>query len=241
MVVVLIGSIAGVLYGVYGAGGSALATPLLALAGIPSVAAVASPLPATLPAALAGAWAHRDGSACGRDRVVRRAIALGLPAAVAGALASALLSGTTLLALSALLLAALGTRFIAVTVPTGRPASGDAVLATAAVAAGFVAGLLANGGGLLLVPLFVILGGRSMRQAAGASLLVAGALAVPTLLTHWALGHVDWSVTATFAVGLVPGTLAGARLSRLVPLARLQRSFGLLLLAFAAWFAVHLV
>jgi uncharacterized membrane protein YfcA len=240
MVVVLIGSIAGLLYGVYGAGGAALATPLLALAGIPSVAAVASPLPATLPAALAGAWAHRDSREHGHDPVVRRSIAVGLPAATAGALASSLLPGTTLLALSALLLAALGTRFVAVAVPADRPARGDAVLAVAAVGAGFVAGLLANGGGLLLMPLFVLLGGRSMRQAAGASLLVAGALTVPTLLTHWALGHVDWRVTALFAVGLVPATLAGARLSRVVPLARLQRSFGLLLLAFASWFVAHL-
>jgi uncharacterized membrane protein YfcA len=240
MVVVLIGSIAGVLYGVYGAGGSALATPLLALAGIPSFAAVASPLPATLPAALAGAWAHRHGSVGRRDRAVLRAIAVGLPAAAAGALASSLLPGTTLLALSTLLLAALGVRFIAVAIPADRPARGDAVLAVAAVGAGFLAGLLANGGGLLLMPLFVLLGGRSMREAASASLLVAGALTVPTLLTHWALGHVDWSVTAAFAVGLLPGTLAGARVSRRVPLGRLQRSFGLLLLAFAAWFAFHL-
>ena len=57
-------------------------------------------------------------------------------------------------------------------------------------------GLLANGGGFLLMPLYLLVFGLRMRQAVGTSLLVIAVLSVPTLITHAALGHVDWWVAA---------------------------------------------
>ena len=51
----------GVVFGTFGAGGSAFATPVLALLGVPPVMAVASPLPAMVPASIAG-----RGATCAR-------------------------------------------------------------------------------------------------------------------------------------------------------------------------------
>lgn len=79
-----------------------------------------------------------------------------------------------------------------------------------------------------------------MRAAAGTSLLVAAAMTVPTLATHWALGHVDWMVAAAFALGLLPGTVVGSRLARRMPEAPAQRAFGAVLLVFAAWYLLKL-
>ena len=45
----------GIAFGLFGAGGSAFGTPVLALLGVPAPIAIASPLPAVLPAALVGA------------------------------------------------------------------------------------------------------------------------------------------------------------------------------------------
>ena len=45
----------GIAFGLFGAGGSAFGTPILALLGVPAPIAIASPLPAVLPAALVGA------------------------------------------------------------------------------------------------------------------------------------------------------------------------------------------
>ena len=53
--VLLAGLGVGVVFGMFGACGSAFATPILALIGVPGVIAVASPLPAMLPASVAGA------------------------------------------------------------------------------------------------------------------------------------------------------------------------------------------
>ena len=62
----------------------------------------------------------------------------------------------------------------------------------ASAGVGLFTGLLANGGRFLLVPMYLLIFGLQMREAAGTSFLVIAALAVPTLATRWALGHVDW-------------------------------------------------
>ena len=234
----LIGIGVGVLYGAFGAGGSAFATPVLALLGVPPVLAVASPLPATIPAALAGAWSYRRSDDLA-GRVARRAIVAGFPAAVLGALSSSLVPDTALLALSAAVLVLAGWRMLS-PARIGLVAGRDRATVVAAAGVGFAAGLLANSGGFLLVPVFVLLAGLRMRQAAATSLLVAGVLSVPTLATHWALGHVDWTVAGLFGLGLVPGTLAGTRLARHLPPVPAQRAFGLVLILFAGWFLLRL-
>jgi uncharacterized membrane protein YfcA len=55
--IVLIGATVGFLGGMFGKGGSAIATPLLAAIGLPAFVAVAAPLPATIPGTL---FAHRQ-------------------------------------------------------------------------------------------------------------------------------------------------------------------------------------
>ena len=49
---------------------------------------------------------------------------------------------------------------------------------TAAFAVGLLTGLLANGGGFLLVPMFVLLLGLTAAEAAGTSMLAVGVLTV---------------------------------------------------------------
>ena len=49
------GVVIGALMGFFGVGGSSVATPILSLLGVSGLAAVASPLPATVPSAVAAA------------------------------------------------------------------------------------------------------------------------------------------------------------------------------------------
>ena len=107
-------------------------------------------------------------------------------------------------------------------------------------AVGLLTGLLANGGGFLLVPLFVVVLGMTTARAAGTSMVAVGALTIPTLAAHLALGHIDWVVALAFAAGLVPGSIISARLAPRVPAAAARRAFGILLVVFASWFLVHL-
>ena len=236
----------GLLYGVFGVG-SAFATPMLALLGVPGMAAVVGPLPALLPGSAAGAWSYsRQGEV---DWVVaRRALAGGLPAAIAGALVGTVVGGPVLLVLSGAVLLVVGLRVLrppaatqATVERSERRRSSAAFVVTGAALVGFASGLLANGGGFLLVPMFLLLLGLDMNRASGTSLVVASALTLPTLAVHVGVGDIDYAVASAFALGLVPGAFVGARLATRLPTARLQRSFGVLLVLVAVWFLVRQV
>ena len=104
---------------------------------------------------------------------------------------------------------------------------------------GFFTGLLANGGGFLLVPAYILLFGLRMRQAAGTSLLEVLVLAIPTLLVHWSLGHVDWAIAGAFALGAVPMAAAGGRFAHVVEGPQIRRAFGWFLTACGVAFVVY--
>jgi hypothetical protein len=234
----------GLVFGMFGAGGSAFATPVLALIGVPPVIAVASPLPAMIPASLAGARYYlRAGNL--DTRVARLAIAGGVPGTLVGALASSVVGGQYLLVLSGVMLLAVGARVLMPDTVTGASAARERlqnrnVILGSAFAVGLLTGLLANGGGFLLVPLFVVVLGMTAARAAGTSMVAVAALTIPTLAAHLALGHIDWVVALAFAAGLVPGSIVSSRLAPRVPAAAARRAFGILLVVFAVWFLVHL-
>ena len=233
----------GVVFGMFGAGGSAFATPVLALFGVPPLMAVASPLPAMLPAAFTGARRYLRAGNLDR-RVAKLAITGGVPGALIGALASALVGGNRLLMLSGLMLLVIGIRLL-MRDSSGAAARGSArrnntsLVIGSSFGVGLLTGLLANGGGFLLVPLFVLFLGLTAVEAAGTSMVVVGILTIPTLITHWALGHVDWIVAAGFAAGLIPAAAIGSRMAQHIPPARSRIAFATMLVAFATWFLVH--
>jgi uncharacterized membrane protein YfcA len=233
----------GLTFGVFGAGGSAFATPVLALLGVPAPVAVASPLPAMLPASVAGAHQYlRAGLLC--RRTARIAVGVGLPAVVAGALVSPLVGGEGLLVITGALLLVVGARMLVASpfVPAGATTSSTRnvartpVLVALVAGAAFLAGLLATGGGFLLVPIFVLGLGFTATRAAGTSMVAVAALTVPTLAAHWYLGNIDWGVAGVFAIGVVPATVVGARLGRHLPEVVTRRAFGVVLVAFSVWF-----
>jgi uncharacterized membrane protein YfcA len=81
--------------------------------------------------------------------------------------------------------------------------------------------------------------GLTTVKAAGTSMVAVGVLTIPTLVTHWALGHIDWPVAVVFALGVVPASLLGARISEHLPAERSRKAFGVLLVAFAIWFLIR--
>src|SRR5207342_317936 len=73
-----------------------------------------------------------------------------------------------------------------------------------------VSGLLGNGGGFLLAPLFMNVLGMPVRRALGTSLILSAILAVPGTIVHAWLGHIDWSLTLVFGMASVPFATLGA-------------------------------
>jgi uncharacterized protein len=237
------GLIVGGLMGVFGVGGSSVATPLLSLAGVPALFAIASPLPATIPSAVVGAVPYvRRGDA--RPKAAAWSLVGAVPATVVGALLSRAVGGAALLVASGVVLVAVGIRVLLPIEDAAREAGtrrrlNRPLLVGAAAGLGIFTGLLANGGGFLLMPLYLLVFGLRMRQAVGTSLLVVAVLSIPTLLTHWALGHIDWAVSGAFALGMLPASYAGAQLSGRLSGGLQRRAFGCFLVAFGSLFTLY--
>jgi len=229
-VFVLAGSLIGSLTGLFGVGGSSIATPLLSLLGVPPIVAVASPLPATLPSAVVAVFPYARAKEA-RPRAAVWTLVGAIPAAIIGAFASKIVGGPALLIVSGVVLVVVGQRVIRPIDPEMRD-RGSArrrnrpMLLAASAGIGLLTGLLANGGGFLLVPMYLLVFGLTMRQSAGTSLLVIAVLALPTLIVHWSLGHIDWPVAAAFAVGAVPASAVSGRFAHVVAGPQVRRAFG---------------
>lgn len=141
------GVVVGMLFGLVGVGGSSFATPALALLGVHGVIAIASPLPATIPAALAGAWTYLRRRECD-CRVVVWSLTGNVPGTMAGALLSRFIGGRALLVASGVVLGIVGVRVL-------RPVTDDqrtdgkarrraGIVVPAAAVIGVFTGLLAK-------------------------------------------------------------------------------------------------
>ena len=111
-VTVGLGFAIGVLSGLFGVGGSSIATPLLRVVlDTPSLIALASPLPATFPTAATGLAAYSREGLVNR-RAVIWSVAGGLPAVVVGALLTRWVPGHWLMVLIALAVAGVGVEML---------------------------------------------------------------------------------------------------------------------------------
>ena len=100
-------------------------------------------------------------------------------------------------------------------------------------AAGAISGLVGVGGGILKVPMMVLLFGIPMEIAVGSSALMVGLTAAGGFAGHLFAGHWDWRMSLVLAVAVFAGAQIGARISLGVDRKRLRRAFGVLLLIVA--------
>lgn len=240
--IIVIGAACGLLGGFLGKGGSAIATPLLAAVGVPPIVAVAAPLPATIPGTLvAGRTYARAGFV--EWATVRGSIAAAVPAAIAGALATRWIDASVLVLVTDAIVVVVGLRLAvhagADTDRRGLPITRGPRVPVIGAIVGAISGLLANGGGFLLAPLFITVLRFPVKFAFATSLTVATVIAVPATITHAALGHLDWPVVAVFAAAAVPLSRVGARLAIRTESARLERLAGILLALIAGTLLVR--
>jgi uncharacterized membrane protein YfcA len=102
------------------------------------------------------------------------------------------------------------------------------------VVVGVVTGIVGAGGGFLVVPALVFLGGLSMEAAVGTSLVVISMKSFAGFFGH--LGHVhdlDWPLTLAVTAIAVVGSFAGGALAGRVPPQTLRKGFGAFVLLMA--------
>ena len=109
------------------------------------------------------------------------------------------------------------------------------ILAMASVC-GLASGLFGIGGGVLLVPLLVLLFAFSQHRAQGTSLI---ALIPPTsvlaLVAYWRGGYVSWRVGLLLIPGLFLGGILGGLLAKQIEPRVMRRLFAGIMFALGAW------
>src|ERR1700691_2088742 len=108
--VLVVGTIVGFLGGVFGKGGSAIATPLLSLIGVPGFIAVAAPLPATVPGTLIASAAYWRSHLLDWQ-IIWWSIGIGVPATIVGSFLSAFTDARPLLIATRALVLGFGLSF----------------------------------------------------------------------------------------------------------------------------------
>ena len=105
------------------------------------------------------------------------------------------------------------------------------------IASGFLSALFGVGGGMVVIPLLVLLLGFDARAATATSLAVILITALAGTTSFSLLEHVDWDAAALVGLPAVAGSVAGVRLQRRVT----SRVLTLLFAAFIVAVAVVLV
>lgn len=95
---------------------------------------------------------------------------------------------------------------------------------------GAVTGLVGAGGGFLVVPALVLLGGVPMREAVGTSLLVIAMKSAAAFVGHASTAHIDYALAGMVTGAAIVGSFIGAAAAGRVPQDLLRRGF--------AWFVV---
>lgn len=228
----------GGILGLLGGGGSILAVPILVyVLGMDAKPAVATSLLVVAISSAMGAVQHaRRGNVWLRTALVFGGIAM--IGAYGGARLAAFVPGRVLLLTFAGMMAVTGTMMLRSgrrgVAPTAATHATFWQLALEGLGVGTFTGLVGAGGGFLVVPALVALGGLPMHAAVGTSLLVIAINATTALFGYLAHVTIDLRIATLVIIAAVTGSLLGGRLASRVRAGTLRRAFAGLVLAMAA-------
>lgn len=227
----------GLVLGLLGSGGSILTVPVLVyLVGEPDKLAIAESLGIVTLISLVGALPF----AVRRKVDWRSVVVFGVPGMVGaylGAFLSKFMPGALQLAIFA------GVMLLAAWMMLRRPGPSSTEtegrravwkVALDGLAVGVLTGLVGVGGGFLIVPALVLLGGLPMHLAIGTSLFIISVKSVSGFVKYVdVLGEagltMHWDLMLVFSLLGIVGSFVGGKVGSYVPQARLKRGFALFL------------
>ena len=230
----------GVALGLLGGGGSILMVPLLAyVAGMDAKAAIATSLLVVGVTSLVGVISHaRAGRVQWRVGLIFGVA--GMLGAYLGGLLARFIPGTVLLIGFAVMMALTAVAMLRPRAQADDGASSNSSklpvlkILIEGLVVGLVTGLVGAGGGFLVVPALVLMGGLSMPAAVGTSLLVIGMKSFAGLAGYLTSVQIDWNLALMVTGAAVVGALIGARLTGIVDPDSLRKGFGWFVLVMAS-------
>jgi len=110
-----------------------------------------------------------------------------------------------------------------------------------AALAGLIAGLLGIGGGIIKVPLMVLLLGVPIKIAVGTSCFMVGITALFGFWGHFYAGHFELKMALILALVVFAGAQAGSRISIKVDKILLKKFYAIFLFLISAWMMMNMV
>lgn len=221
----------GLSLGLLGGGGSILTVPiLLYVFSLPPRQAIATSLlvvgltsvSALVSHALAGRVRWRTGALFGATSMVG--------AYLAGRAAAWIPPSVQIVAFGLMMLVTAGAMMRGRRGPEASATITTGKMVAQGLGVGAVTGLVGAGGGFLVVPALVLLGGFEMPVAVGTSLMVISMNSFAGFMGYVSAVEVPWRVAGMVSLAAVLGSVVGVRLVRYISPARLRQGF--------AWFVV---
>ena len=147
-----------------------------------------------------------------------------IPAAFLGSYASDLVSGNLLMLILGALMVLSAWRLFS-RVPEVTEDISPYYYLILGAGAGFIAGLVGIGGGVLFVPILILTGMRA-HQATSTSSFVIMFSGTASAIGHLAFGHVDLVAAGLISIGIIPGTYLGVKLARSLNEERMKQVIG---------------
>jgi hypothetical protein len=251
--------IASVGFSILGQGGGVLYTPIQVLLGVDFHTAATTSLFLIMTVSLSSTLVFRKAGKIDWPLAILMEVSTALGGFIGG-LSSGRFSGNTLSILLSMVLVA-AAFFMIRTFERSRPCTERAngffawhrrlngqsyrvnlaVALPVSCAAGLVSGLIGIGGGVLKVPMMVLLLGIPMDIAVGSSAFMIGITASGGFAGHVMAGHWDWRTSLILAVVVFAGGQIGSRISIRLDKNRMKKGFGWFLLGIAVLMIIRIV
>ncbi len=211
-----LGFIAGLLGSIIGLGGGIIIVPVLTFLGFPPTVAVSNSLFAVFSNAVSSSLSYAKQKRIEYSIGIRLGL-LSIPGSVLGAFISAEITSTLFKILFACILISASIYIFSKRKIESKVYNKSKQVLVFAFSASFFAGIISGlfgvGGGIIFVPVMVILMGMMMKNAAPTSQFILLFAASSGLITHIFLGNPEYAQALFLAVGAFVGGLVGARLS----------------------------
>lgn len=113
------------------------------------------------------------------------------------------------------------------------------ILGVQAVAVGVLTALIGAGGGFVIVPALVLVANVPVKEAVGSSLLIIAMNSTSGVAGYLGQVAFDWPLVAPFTAVAAAGAIAGTRLMRRVPSARIKQGFAIMILVLGTYLVIR--
>jgi uncharacterized protein len=107
------------------------------------------------------------------------------------------------------------------------------------ICAGVLAGAFGVGGGIIIIPVLILVFNQPVQTAFGTSLMVIIATSIAGTIRHWSMDNVNLTIAIFVSIGGIVGAYFGAPIFENVPDYQAKRALAILLAAVALhfWFS----